>query len=301
VIVDAAVPPKAVAFPTDAKLMRRARELRARLAKTHGVRLRQSDARVGKRTLTACQRYAHAKPFRRANRACGRTSVGCSATSGAKPRATQACARSSPSRCGSPSACAISARTSADGKSLRCTPECIGKGKAHRPYEFGVKGSVAATLARSKGGQFIAHGKALPGNPEDGHPLKTVIPEIAAQVGASLARIVADRGDRGPNAPPDPKIKVSISGQKRGVADGLKRDLRRRSAVEPVIGHAKGEHRMGRNFLKGAHGDASNAVLAAAGDNFRRRLAWLAALWRVLILALIANASNADLALLNDA
>ena len=77
------------------------------------------------------------------------------------------------------------------------------------------------------------------------------------------------------------RFKVSISGQKRGVNDAIKRELRRRSAVEPVIGHAKAEHRMGRNFLKGPHGDAANAVLAAAGYNFRRLLAWLAMIWRV--------------------
>ena len=167
--------------------------------------------------------------------------------------------------------------------------ECIGKGKAHRPYEFGVKVSVATTLNRSKGGQFIAHVKALPGNPYDGHTLATVIPEMEAQIGASLARIVADRGYRGHNAPPDQRFKVYISGQRRGVTDAIKRDLRRRSAVEPVIGHAKTEHRMGRNFLKGSHGDAANAVLAAAGYNFRRLLAWLAAFWRVLIMAWLAG------------
>ena len=172
--------------------------------------------------------------------------------------------------------------------------ECIGKGKAHRPYEFGVKVSVATTLARSKGGQFIAHVKALPGNPYDGHTLETVIPEIETQIGASLARIVADRGYRGHNAPPDHKMKVYISGQKRAVTDAIKRDLRRRSAVESVIGHAKGEHRMGRNFLKGAHGDA-NAVLPAAGYNFRRLLAWLAVLWRVYVMAPLA-AADIDLA-----
>ena len=65
------------------------------------------------------------------------------------------------------------------------------------------------------------------------------------------------------------KFKVYIAGQRRGVTDAIKRELRRRPAVEPVIGHAKGEHGMGRNFLKGAHDDAANAVLAAAGYNFR--------------------------------
>ncbi len=71
--------------------------------------------------------------------------------------------------------------------------ECVGKGKAHRPYEFGVKVSVATTLHRSKGGQFITHVKALPGNPYDGHTLGVVLPEMEAQIGANLARIVADR------------------------------------------------------------------------------------------------------------
>jgi hypothetical protein len=84
---------------------------------------------------------------------------------------------------------------------------------------------------------------------------------------ASPSRIVAARGHRGHNAPPDHKMKVYVSGQKRGLTEAIKRDLRRRSAVEPVIGHAKGEHRMGRNFIKRAHGGAANAVLAAAGYN----------------------------------
>jgi IS5 family transposase len=156
--------------------------------------------------------------------------------------------------------------------------ECIGKGKAHRPYEFGVKVSIATTLHHSKGGQFIAHAKALPGNPYDGHTLAAVIPEIEAQIGVNLTRIVADRGYRGHNAPPDHRFKVYISGQKRRVTEHIKRELRRRSAVEPVIGHAKGEHRMGRNYLAGHAGDAINAVLAAASYNFRRLLAWLALL-----------------------
>jgi transposase, IS5 family len=133
--------------------------------------------------------------------------------------------------------------------------QCIGKGKAHRPYEFGVKVSLATKLHRSKGGQFIAHAKALPGNPYDGHTLATVIPEIEAQIGATLSRIVADRGYRGHYAPPGHKFKVYISGQRRRVTETIKRELRRRSAVEPVIGHAKSEHRMGRNYLAGTHGD----------------------------------------------
>ena len=91
------------------------------------------------------------------------------------------------------------------------------------------------------------------------------------------------------------KFKVYIAGQRRRVTDAIKRELRRRPAVEPVIGHAKVDHRMGRNFLKGAHGDAANAILAAAGYNFRRLLAWMAIIWRVLIMAMLAEPSSPDL------
>jgi IS5 family transposase len=141
-------------------------------------------------------------------------------------------------------------------------------GKAHRPYEFGVKVSVATPLMRSKGEQFIAHVKALPGAPYDGHTLGVVIPDLEKQIGASLDRIVADAGYRGHNAPPAHKFKVCTAGQKRRMTPAIKRQMRRRSAAEPVIGHAKSEHRMDRNHLAGAYGDAANAVLAGAGYNF---------------------------------
>ena len=171
--------------------------------------------------------------------------------------------------------------------------ECIGKGKAHRPYEFGVKVSVATTLFRSRGGQFVAHVQALPGNPYDGHTLAQVIPDMEKQIGVSISRIVADRGYRGHNAPPEHKFSVFIAGQRRRVTEAIKRELRRRSAVEPVIGHLKSDHRMGRNFLAHAQGDAINAVLAAAGYNFRRLLAWLA-LFCAIILAAIARLSSSQ-------
>lgn len=147
--------------------------------------------------------------------------------------------------------------------------ECIGKGKAHRPYEFGVKVSVATLLRRSKGAQFVLAAKALPGNPYDGHTLATVIPDIERTTGATLARIIADAGYRGHNAPPPYDLRVYTSGQKRRMTDAIRRRMRRRSAIEPVIGHLKSEHRMGRNYLAGAAGDAINAVLAAACYNFR--------------------------------
>jgi transposase, IS5 family len=281
VIVDTTVQEKAISFPTDARLMHRARERLVRLAQANGVRLRQSYARVGKFALIKHQRYAHAKQFKRANKALRRirTMLGC---------VIRDIQRKLAERSDIAEAFALSlslARQVRDqrqrqrGKKIYSLHapevECIGKGKAHKPYEFGVKVSVATPLNRCKGGQFVLHAKALPGHPYDGHTLASVIPEIETSVGAHLRKVVTDAGYRGHNAPKDKQFKVYVAGQKRGLSPAIKRAFRRRSAVEPVIGHLKNEHRMTRNHLAGSRGDAANAVLAAAGYNFRLLVLWL--------------------------
>src|SRR3954451_11878566 len=111
---------------------------------------------------------------------------------------------------------------------------------------------------------------------------------MEALVGNTIERMLLDKGYRGHNAPPDYKFRVFISGQKQRVTPKIKRELRRRSAVEPVIGHLKSEHRMGRNYLWHRQGDAANAVLAAAGYNFRRLIRWLSLLLRQILSALTA-------------
>jgi IS5 family transposase len=297
IIVDTTVQPKNVMFPTDARLLNRAREILVRLAKRQGLALRQSYTRVGKFALIKHQRYAHAKQFKRANRALRklRTYLG---------RVIRDVGRKIDGRADLLGEIALDrmlalARCVLDQKQRQRGPkvyslhapevECIGKGKAHRPYEFGVKVSVATTLAHAKGGQFVAHVKALPGNPYDGHTLKTVIPEMETLIGNTIERILADKGYRGHNAPPDYKFRVFTSGQKRRITPKIKRELRRRSAVEPVIGHLKSEHRMGRNYLWHRAGDATNAVLAAVGYNFRRLLRWLGLLLRQILAHLTAR------------
>lgn len=78
--------------------------------------------------------------------------------------------------------------------------------------------------------------RALPGTPHDGQTLASIL-DSEAQIGNRIARILADKGYRGYNALPDRKFRVFISGQKRGVTAKIRRELRRRFAVEPVIGH----------------------------------------------------------------
>src|SRR3546814_15216779 len=103
-----------------------------------------------------------------------------------------------------------------------------------RPYEFGVKVSVATPVYRCKGGQFVAHVAALPGNPYDGHTLAKVIPAAEAQIGASLSRIVADAGYRGHNAPEGYKLKIYTTGPKRGATPTLNRAPKRHPPAPPA-------------------------------------------------------------------
>jgi transposase, IS5 family len=295
VIVDTTVQPKNVMFPTDARLLNRAREILVRMAKNNGVPLRQSYARVGKFALIKHQRYAHAKQFKRANRALkklktylGRVIRDIERRIEGDPWLTEFVFKDMLSR----------ARRVHGQEQRQRGPkvyslhapevECIGKGKAHRPYEFGVKVSVATTLRHAKGGQFVTHVSALPGNPYDGHTLGTVIPDMEALVGNTIQRAFVDKGYRGHNAPPDYKFRIFIAGQRRRVTPKIKCEMRRRSAIEPVIGHMKGEHRMGRNYLWHRQGDAINAVLAAAGYNFSLVLRWLRLLLCRILLALFA-------------
>jgi len=294
VIVDTTVQPKNVMFPTDARLLHRAREILVRMAAKHGVHLRQSYRRVGKFALIKHQRYAHAKQWKRANRALKtlRTYLGRVIRDITRKIAGDEALKAAFAPMLSRAIAVRHQHQQRRGRkvySLHAPEvECIGKGKAHRPYEFGVKVSVATPIAQARGGQFALHAKAMPGNPYDGHTLATVIPEIEALVGNTIERVLADAGYRGHNAPPEYKFRVYTAGQKRRMTPQIKRQMRRRSAVEPVIGHLKAEHRMGRNYLVHSAGDAANAVLAAAGYNFTLLIRWLRLLLLQILNAIVA-------------
>jgi transposase, IS5 family len=296
VVIDTTVQPKNITFPTDAKLLNRAREKLVRLAGFLGVKLRQSYQRVGKFALIKHQRYAHARQFKRARR-CLRT---LKTYLGRVIRDIERKIVENPyleARFAPLLRLARRVHSQERGQrgpkvySLHAPEvECIGKGKPHKPYEFGVKVSVATTLKHARGGQFVLHAQALPGNPYDGHTLGQVIPAIEKLIGNTIERAHVDAGYRGHNAPPAYQFKVYTAKQKRRVTKQIKREMRRRSAIEPVIGHLKNEHRMDRNYLHHRSGDANNAVLAAIGYNFRRLIRWLTLLL-CLVLAVLRSAS----------
>jgi transposase, IS5 family len=296
VVVDTTVQPKAIAHPTDARLMHRALETLVARAKDAGVRLRQSYARVAKRAAIMIGRYSHAHQFKRARRELKflRTRLGRIIRDIRRKIAADDALKA---RLGPLLDLALRVRHQDHRQrghkvyALHAPEvECIGKGKARAPYEFGCKVSIATPVTQPKGGQFVLHAQALHGNPYDGHTLGPVVAGIEAMTGIETRRIHVDKGYRGHNHPH--KFRVWISGQARRVTKSIRREMKRRAAVEPVIGHLKAEHRLGRNYLKGRDGDRINAVLAAAGYNFSLLLRWLERLLRALIAALIEIAQN---------
>src|SRR6201986_1007094 len=290
VVVDTTVQEKAIAHPTDARLIHRAIEKLVDLAKREGVELRQSYLRVAKHAAIMVGRYTHAHQFKRARRQLKflRTRLG------RIIRDIRRKIEGDPAledRFGPLLDLAHRGRHQEQRQrgpkvySLHAPEvECIGKGKARAPYEFGCKVSIATPATKPKGGQFVLHAKALHGNPFDGHTRGPVITELEPLTGVEPRRIHVDKGYRGHNH--KERFKVWISGQVRRVTKAIRREMRRRAAIEPVIGHLKQDHRMGRNYLTGRDGDRINAVLAAAGYNFSLLLRWFEELLRVLSLIL---------------
>jgi transposase, IS5 family len=290
VVVDTTVQEKAVAHPTDARLNYRAIEKLVELSKREGIELRQSYRRVAKRAAIMVGRYTHAHQFTRARRELKflRTRLG---------RIIRDIRRkiegntALEDRFGPLLDLALRVRHQEQRQrgpkvySLHAPEvECIGKGKARKPYEFGCKVSIATPVTAPKGGQFVLHAKALHGNPYDGHTLGPVIADLEKLTGVTVHRIHGDKGYRGHNYPD--RFRVWITGQVRRATKAMRREMRRRAAVEPVIGHLKDDHRMGRNHLKGRDGDRINAVLAAAGFNFSLLLRWFEELLRAMLLLL---------------
>jgi IS5 family transposase len=296
VVVDTTVQPKNITFPTDVKLTHKAITMLVKLARRHGVPLRQSYVRVAKRAALMAGRYAHAKQFKRYNRALKflRTRLGRVIRDIERKTEGDAALREV---FAIPLSRARQVRTQRQRQrgwklySLHAPEvECIGKGKARKPYEFGCKVSIATPATQPRGGQFVLHAQALHGNPYDGHTLGAAVAGMEKLTGVEVRRIHVDKGYRGHDYPN--RFRVWISGQVRRVTKAIRREMKRRSAVEPVIGHVKEEHRMDRNYLKGREGDRANAVLAAAGYNFCLLIRWFEVLLRALIAAILRTSQS---------
>jgi transposase, IS5 family len=291
--VDTTVQPKAITHPTDAKLYLKALHALVRQAKRHGLRLRQAHTRLAKRAAVQVGRYAHARQMRRMRRELKRlkTYLGRVYRDVARKVAGDAglASRFAP-LLGLTERLLLQERTSKNKLYSLHAPEvvCIAKGKAHRRYEFGSKVAVAVTNREG----FVLASKALEGNPYDGHTLDATIGQVIAMTGIEPERTYVDQGYRGHDyAKAD---RVFITRQRRGLTPTIRRELRRRSAIEPMIGHMKQDGRLGRNHLLGAAGDVINALLVAAGHNLRLILNWLRLFIVWLMAALLGSSAQPD-------
>ena len=150
--------------------------------------------------------------------------------------------------------------------------ECIAKGKVPKRYEFGVKVSIATTNRSN----LVVGAQSMPGNPHDGHRLKQALRQVERLTGHRPDRCYVDLGHRGHDVD---DVTVFKARQKRGVTKSIRRELKRRNAIEPIIGHMKSDGLSHRNYLKGIEGDAINVILCGAGQNLRLILRHLRIFW----------------------
>ena len=273
VIVDTTVMPKNIEFPTDSKLLGKARERLVKLAAKNGIALRQNYNLVAKTLLRKISGYLHAKQMKRARKVIKhlKTIVG---------RVVRDVER----KIGSSKNLVeiftpildqtkrVLAQQRKDKNKLYSLHEpdvaCISKGKAHKRYEFGCKVSITTTHKQG----LVISSQALPKNPYDGHTLKPALESSERITGVEIESAFVDRGYKGHGVESDPlrnHTKIFISGQRRGITKSLKKQLKRRSAIEPMIGHMKQEGKLELCRLKGIVGDQINALLTGVGHNLR--------------------------------
>ena len=268
VIVDTTVMPKAIAHPTDSRLLEKGRQHLVKLAERQGIKLRQNYNRQAPRMAAQIGRYAHARQYKRMHKAIKalKTRVGRVHREVARkfeqlPPAIQPKAKELLQRVSR-----ILTQKTKDKNKLYALHapevECIAKGKARTPYEFGVKVTLATTLKEG----VVVGCQSMPGNPYDGHTLNETIEQVSLLADHKPKMAIVDKGYRGAQVQ---DVQILRSGQRQGVTKTLKAMIKRRSAIEPTIGHMKMDGRLGRNPLRGALGDALHAVLCGAGHNIR--------------------------------
>ena len=284
-IVDTTVQPKAIAHPTDSKLLEVARYKLVEIAKENAIPLKQTFAKEGKALRFQAGRYAHARQFQRMRKAVKRQSTIVRKLHSAIESKMNTLSEAVKGALAAPLARAPQLITQArtrrpkkrgahQGPSIPKiyswhAPEvaCINKGKAGTPYEFGTKVGIATSVQ----GNLIVGARAFGGNPFDGHTLAEQLEQttiLLQDQAIKPSAVYVDLGYRGVDHD-NPGVRINHRGKKRRLNEAELRLLKRRQSIEPVIGHLKHDHRMDRCHLKGETGDRIHAVLCAAGYNIR--------------------------------
>ncbi len=285
VVVDSTVQEKAVAHPNDARLLEVARHKLVQTAKAAGVVLKQSFAKEGKALRFKAARYAHARQFKRLSKTVKRQRTIVASLVREIARKAQVAgqvlsehAQQVLAKAAQIVAQAGHRKNDAGVPKLYAwhAPEvvCMAKGKSRTPYEFGAKVGIAMTLQHN----LIVGARAFEGNPYDGHTLREQLEQagiLMQDTGIKPTTAYVDLGYRGVDMD-NPGVEIKHRGKAKSLTPDEWKWLKRRQAIEPIIGHLKEDHGMGRCHLKGAQGDRLHAVLCAAGYNIRWLLRMIA-------------------------
>jgi IS5 family transposase len=267
VVVDTTVQEKNITFPTDTKLAAKIVRGGVKMARRHGVKLRQSFERTVPKLLAAQRGRRTKGGADRARKAARRLKT----IAGRVVRQLDAAVpqESRDRRWVETAKKILSQKRSDSGKiySLH-EPEvyCVSKGKEHKKYEFGAK----ASLVVGKNGGVILGAYSLPENDYDGHALEPTLEQVERVAGYRPAVAIGDKGFRGQSHCGETEVVTPRRGKKNASVyekRKARKRFRRRAAIEPRIGHLKSDFRLDRNFLKGQIGDAINLLLAAAASN----------------------------------
>jgi IS5 family transposase len=265
--VDTTVQEKSITFPTDTKLCHRMRIKLVLAAKKRRLRLRQTYVRVGKKASIKQGRYAHAAQMKRARKEFKKVKSYLGRVMRDIIRQVDLSK--------DPELAFLISQTEQLLKQEKSTPkklyslhapevECIAKGKAHKKYEFGCKVSIVTTCEEPWIISVLAHHN----NPYDGATLKECLNKAEEHSQVKIEYAFADKSYRGKEHHPK-DVEIFISG-KKNLPLRFKKLLKGRSAIEPVIGHLKNDHKLGRNYLLGKIGDKINAILSGCAFNLRK-------------------------------
>jgi len=267
VIVDTTVMPKNIAYPTDSKLYYRGIKTLSTMAKNNNIELRQTYTFLSKKASRKSSQYAHARQMKRARKQRNKLKTYLGRMKRDIERKIygneilKAIFDSTLEIIGK-----LLIQEKNDKKKIYSihepAVECISKGKVHKKYEFGCKASIVLTHKEG----FILGLEALHGNPYDGHTLEMALKNAEKISKKPIEKVFVDKGYRGHGVV---GRQIFLSGQKKGVTPWIKSQIKRRSAIEPNIGHMKSDGKLGKNYLKGVIGDKLNALLCGIGHNLR--------------------------------
>lgn len=276
VLVDTTVQEKAITYPTDTKLAIKIINRLNKLAKTHGVKQRRTFIKEVKELRLVCRHFRHVKRRSKAKKALKRLRT----IAGVLLRELQ---RQLPEAILKKEAEnfemyeRVLAQQPKDKNKIYSLHEpqvyCVGKGKDHKPYEYGTKASVVSTL----NSKIIVGVASHPVHEHDSKTLKAALSHAESCRQKPIETSVVDRGYRGSKRSVEAEVILPSAPLKRDSVEECQRKkylCQKRSAIEPIIGHLKHDYRLCRNWLKGSQGDAINLLMAACAWNLRK---WMVA------------------------